>query len=66
MRLLLLLNLFMLRGGVYRVIALAFIVSVIGLIGLGIWSLKASQPPQVHIVHGGQKPSAKLPQPASR
>ena len=66
MRLLLLLNLFILRGGVYRVIALTFIVGVIGLLGLGIWSLKASQPQQVHIVHGVQTPSAKRTPPASR
>ena len=66
MRLLLLLNLFILRGGIYRVIALAFIVGVIGLLGLGIWSLKASQPQQVHVVHGVQTPSAKLPTHVSR
>ena len=66
MRLLLLLNLFILRGGVYRMIALAFIAGVIGLLGLGIWSLKASQPQQAHVIHGVQSPSAKLPPHTSR
>ena len=49
MRLLLLLNLYILRGGVYRMIALAFLAGVIGLLGLGIWSLEASQPPSAHV-----------------
>ena len=66
MRLLLLLNLFILRGGVYRVVALAFIAGVIGLLGLGIWSLKASQPQQNHVVHRAQSPAAHLPPPVSR
>jgi hypothetical protein len=66
MRVLLLLNLFILRGGVYRMIALAFIAGVIGLLGLGIWSLEASQPQQTHVIHGVQSPSAKLPPRASR
>lgn len=66
MRLLLLLNLFILRGGVYRMIALTFIAGVIGLLGLGIWSLKASQPQHAHVIQGVQSPSAKLPPTASR
>ena len=66
MRLLLLLNLFILRGGVYRVVALAFIAGVIGLLGLGIWSLKASQPRHNHVVHGVRSPSAHVPPPVSR
>ena len=66
MRLLLLLNLFILRGGVYRVVALAFIAGVIGLLGLGIWSLKASQPQHNQVVHGAQSPSAHVPSPVSR
>jgi hypothetical protein len=66
MRLLLLLNLFILRGGVYRMIALALMAGVIGLLGLGIWSLKASQPQQRHVVHGIQSPSATLPPRLSR
>jgi hypothetical protein len=66
MRLLFLLNLFMLRGGVYRVIALAFIAGVIGLLGLGIWSLKASQSPHTHVVHDVQSHSAKPAAPLSR
>lgn len=66
MRLLLLLNLFMLRGGIYRAIALAFIAGVIGLLGLGIWSLKASQGQHAHVVHGVQSPSVKPPPRASR
>jgi len=66
MRLLLLLNLFLLRGGVYRVVALAFIAGVIGLLGLGIWSLKASQPQQYHVIHRAHSPSAHMPPPVSR
>ena len=60
MRLLLLLNLFILRGGLYRMIALAFIAGVIGLLGLGIWSLKASQTQHAHVIQGAQSPSTKI------
>jgi hypothetical protein len=66
MRLLFLLNLFMLRGGVYRVIALAFIAGVIGLVGLGIWSLKASHTPQAHVLHGVPSHPSKPAAPVSR
>jgi len=61
MRLLLLLNLFMLRGGVYRIVALLFIAGVIVLLGLGIWSLKASHPQHTHAVHGAKSQSAHGP-----
>ena len=66
MRLLLLLNLFILRGGIYRIVALLFIAGVIVLLGLGIWSLKASHPQQNHVVHGATSPSAHVPPPVSR
>jgi hypothetical protein len=39
---------------------------VIGLLGLGIWSLKASQPQHNQVVHGAQSPSAHVPPPVSR
>jgi hypothetical protein len=66
MKLLLLLNLFMLRGGVYRAIALAFIVGVLGLVGLGIWSLKAAQPQHQNAVHHSAARPAQLDPRASR
>jgi hypothetical protein len=50
-----LLNLYLLRGGLFRVVALVLIAGLLGIVGLGIWSLEASQPQPTHTHHAAHR-----------